>query len=80
MNEFPSQVLKLVTMAVEEDMGPGDITSDSTIDQTARGEAIIVARQELVCCGLGLIPIIFDRIGGGVSGPLLFRDSLSASH
>jgi nicotinate-nucleotide pyrophosphorylase (carboxylating) len=74
MTEFPQQVLNLIEMAVDEDLGPGDITSDGTIDRAAEGEAVIVTRQPLVCCGLDLITIVFDRFGGGVSVRLLAAD------
>jgi len=74
MTEFPRQVLDLVDMAVGEDLGKGDITSDFTIDPAAQGEAVIVARQPLVCCGLDLLPVIFGKVGPGVSVDLLAED------
>lgn len=77
MPEFPRHVLDLVRMAVEEDVGPGDITSDAVIDGAAAGEAVIVARQPLVCCGLDLVPIIFEEIGQGVSVRRLIDDGNS---
>jgi nicotinate-nucleotide pyrophosphorylase (carboxylating) len=71
MTEFPQHVLDLIRMAVEEDLGPGDITTEATIDRDAPGEAVILARQPLVCCGLGLVQAIFDEVGQGVSTGLL---------
>jgi nicotinate-nucleotide pyrophosphorylase (carboxylating) len=79
MTEFPQHVLNLIKMALEEDLGSGDITSDATIDRTAEGEAIVIARQPLVCCGLDLVQIIFKKIGQGVSMRLLAGDGDSVA-
>jgi len=66
MPDLPDHVLGLIRMAVEEDLGAGDITSEATLDRDAIGEATIVARQPLVCCGLDIVPVVFDEVGPGV--------------
>jgi nicotinate-nucleotide pyrophosphorylase (carboxylating) len=67
MSDLPEQVLKLIDLAIEEDIGPGDVTSEAILDRGAAGRAIIIARQPLVCCGLDIVPIIFQKMGEGVS-------------
>jgi nicotinate-nucleotide pyrophosphorylase (carboxylating) len=44
----------LVKIAVAEDVGGGDITSKLTIASNAVGSAKLVARQELVVCGMDI--------------------------
>lgn len=44
----------------------GDVTS-ALLRPGLRGKARIVARERLVLCGLGLVPVILDAYGGAVS-------------
>ena len=37
----------LIDMALSEDIGPGDITTDYLIDEFATGDAVIVAKENL---------------------------------
>ena len=67
MPDLPETVRRLVDMAMEEDLGPGDITSEATLGPDDRGEAFIVAREPLVCCGTRIVDLVFDRAGGRVS-------------
>jgi nicotinate-nucleotide pyrophosphorylase (carboxylating) len=60
-------VRALVARALEEDIGPGDITTDLTVPADARAVGVYWARQPLVVAGLGLLPEIFAQRGGGVS-------------
>ncbi|HHL39645.1 MAG TPA: carboxylating nicotinate-nucleotide diphosphorylase [Deltaproteobacteria bacterium] len=59
MEEF---VELLVRTAVVEDMGEGDITTDSVVDGRARGEAAIVARERLVLAGLFVAERVFRTV------------------
>jgi nicotinate-nucleotide pyrophosphorylase (carboxylating) len=67
MPDLPEQVYSLINMAIQEDIGPGDVTSEAILDREAKGEAFIIARQELVCSGLEIVPIVFEKVGQGVS-------------
>ncbi len=67
MPDLPDHVLKLIHLAVGEDLGAGDITSEATINKGSEGEATIVARQPLVCCGLDIVPAVFNEVGPGIS-------------
>ncbi len=65
-------ILKLVDLAVEEDIGTGDITTRLTVDLELRGEGTLRSKEELVVAGLPLIPLII----GKYSAELLFETSL----
>lgn len=57
----------LITMALAEDIGNGDITTELLIDPQQAGRAVILARQDLVCCGLDVAAQVYARINADVS-------------
>jgi nicotinate-nucleotide pyrophosphorylase (carboxylating) len=46
----------LLELALQEDKAAGDATTDYTIDPNLRATATIIAREDLVICGLGAVP------------------------
>jgi nicotinate-nucleotide pyrophosphorylase (carboxylating) len=56
----------LIAMALAEDIGSGDITTELLIDQKQPGRAVIIARQDLVCCGLNVVKDVYARINADV--------------
>jgi nicotinate-nucleotide pyrophosphorylase (carboxylating) len=52
-------VQELIASALAEDVGPGDVTVAATIPKNARGQAFIVAKQDLICAGLPLAERVF---------------------
>lgn len=79
----PAYLRRLVAMARDEDLGgaglrrrprrAGDVT---TLGQrlTGRGTADLVAREELVVCGLGLVPLVLAAYGRGCAVKPRVRD------
>ncbi|HEX8812278.1 MAG TPA: carboxylating nicotinate-nucleotide diphosphorylase [Terracidiphilus sp.] len=51
-----SRIDALLEQALVEDKAAGDLTTNLTIDPNLRAAASIVARQDLVVCGLGAVP------------------------
>lgn len=51
----------LVERALQEDIAAGDTTTRLTIDPALQATATVVARQDLIVCGLGSIPVFLDR-------------------
>jgi nicotinate-nucleotide pyrophosphorylase (carboxylating) len=51
-----SRIDTLLEQALVEDKAAGDLTTNLTIDPNLRAAASIVARQDLVVCGLGAVP------------------------
>lgn len=58
-------VSTLIDLALEEDLGRGDVTSSATIGPELRLRAQLVAREALVLAGLDVARHVFDRVGGG---------------
>lgn len=57
-------VRKLIEIALEEDAPAGDITSSATIPEGHRSKALIVAKEELLLCGVEVIQKTVE-IGAG---------------
>ncbi|HVU49481.1 MAG TPA: carboxylating nicotinate-nucleotide diphosphorylase [Polyangia bacterium] len=58
---YTPAVQRLLDLALEEDVGRGDVTSASVIDETQEAEADIISRERAVVCGLGLMEAVFTR-------------------
>jgi nicotinate-nucleotide pyrophosphorylase (carboxylating) len=52
----------LVTRALTEDLGAGDVTSAATLGADLEVEAVLEARQELVVCGGPLVAHVFHAV------------------
>jgi nicotinate-nucleotide pyrophosphorylase (carboxylating) len=56
-------LLDRVALALEEDLGPGDLTTEATVDAASISSAIIKAKEDLVLSGLDAVRAAFDAIG-----------------
>ena len=61
LSDIPS-VSTLIDLAIEEDLGRGDATTDSTVPAETAGEAIVIARADLVVAGVDVAAAVFQRI------------------
>lgn len=64
MSRFPPQAewQVLLDLALTEDIGPGDRTSQAVVDPLREGRARIEARADLVVCGLEVARAVFGRV------------------
>jgi nicotinate-nucleotide pyrophosphorylase (carboxylating) len=53
---------KLIDLALAEDIGPGDITTDNLVAAQAQGQGEIIAKQDLVIAGLDIAKRVFQRL------------------
>lgn len=53
-----------VWRALEEDIGPGDITSEACVPADRMAEGVFQAREALVVSGVELLPVIYHMRGG----------------
>lgn len=60
------QIVKAVTLALAEDLGPGDATTLATVPESARGAATMRTREKLVLAGIGLAEAAFRQLSPGV--------------
>jgi nicotinate-nucleotide pyrophosphorylase (carboxylating) len=54
----------LVARALAEDLGPGDVTTEAVVAGDRHFEAVLVAREPLVVCGLPVAARVFESLGG----------------
>lgn len=68
------QVEQIITLALNEDIGTGDITTLSTIpaDKTALGR--FVAKEDMILCGIDLAKHIFGRVDPSIELKANFTD------
>ena len=52
----------LIDLALKEDIGPGDITTDNIVPADDKGKGIIVAKQDLVIAGLKVAEKVFNAL------------------
>ena len=57
------RVAALLELAIREDVGGGDHTSEATVPAAARARGRFLAKERLVACGLPLAERVFARLG-----------------
>jgi len=72
-------VRTLIDLALEEDLGRGDVTTLAVIPTNATAKAKLVARQDLVLAGVGISTAVFKRIDSSVEAIHLFPDGQKVS-
>ena len=60
------EITRIVRAALDEDIGPGDVTSMATIDVKATARARMVAREPLVVAGLDVAEAVFREVNPGI--------------
>jgi nicotinate-nucleotide pyrophosphorylase (carboxylating) len=72
------QLRALVSAAIDEDLGHGDLTTESTVDPGLRGVGRLLAKQDLVVAGHGAARAVFAevdaRLGGATAYEVLAED------
>src|SRR5690348_726318 len=59
---LPPATLRLIDLALDEDLGRGDPTSEAIFPAGARAAGAIVAKQELVLAGVEVARAVFARV------------------
>lgn len=65
---------RIIQMALEEDLGPMDLTTDATVDPEKRGKAILLAREKLVLAGLPVFSRVFTFLSSEIELEYYFED------
>lgn len=59
---YPSAIDRIIDSALEEDLGPGDITTAALVDPFMKGKARVVAREEIILAGIEVFSKVFSRL------------------
>ncbi|HEY5657059.1 MAG TPA: carboxylating nicotinate-nucleotide diphosphorylase, partial [Myxococcota bacterium] len=68
----------LIELALEEDVGPGDVTTTLLVSEERSGEARIEAREPLVVCGLAVAEAVFRTHDPALAFECCTRDGARA--
>lgn len=63
---LPPAVSRLIDLALDEDLGRGDVTSESIFAAETQGRAVMLAKTDLVLSGLDVAQAVFQRVDGRV--------------
>ena len=55
------EIRGLISRALAEDIGPGDVTTESCVPAGAQAEGFFLTREPLVLAGLPLLELVYDR-------------------
>mgnify|MGYP003349523465 CR=1 FL=1 len=69
------EIHDIVRLALAEDIGPGDITTNLTVSAEARATGRMRAKQDLTLAGIELVPVIFEAIAPGACRCELLHNS-----
>jgi nicotinate-nucleotide pyrophosphorylase (carboxylating) len=72
------QVLNLVRLALEEDIGSGDVTSLSLVPDSANARAVIISRNEYVISGIHVANAVFHEMDPNLKTHCLVPDGRNA--
>jgi len=54
---------RIIRLALEEDLGAGDVTTTAIVDPDLRGEAYLIAREKLVLAGMPVFKRVIHELG-----------------
>jgi nicotinate-nucleotide pyrophosphorylase (carboxylating) len=74
MIELTPSVEALIDLALEEDLGRGDVTTSSVLQGSETAEAELVAREPLVLAGMAVAAAVVRRVDSAVTISLLASD------
>ena len=74
MQLLPSQVLRIVDAALEEDLAWGDPTTDSLIDPSLQATAYVVVKAGGIIAGLPVAALVFQRLDACIQTRVLIPD------
>ena len=69
-----NSIQHLIEIALKEDIGPGDITTDNLIDPQLKGKGFIIAKEPLVVAGLNVAKQVFQHLDSEVIFGSEFND------
>lgn len=64
---------ELVRLAIDEDLGHGDLTTDATVDAGALGSGTVLAKQDLVVAGHAAAVAVFAEVDRRLGGRVEYR-------
>ena len=79
MHLSPLEIDQFIDRALAEDVGRGDLTTLATIDADTTFKVAMVAREELVVCGIDIAMAVFHRHVAGIKTSVMVKDADKAA-
>src|SRR3954470_945164 len=76
---MPGSNIDPIDIALREDIGPGDITTDAFVSQTLSASARIVAREKAIVAGAQTAADVFQRVDPSLKIDILRADGCEVS-
>ena len=73
---YENQLNTLIDLALEEDIGGGDITSESLIPANLQAKTTILAKAEGVLAGVDLAKLVFIKVDPDLKFKALLKDGV----
>lgn len=77
---YLSPIDKIIDSALEEDLGPGDITTAALVDLSVKGEARLIAKEEIILAGIEVFSRVFSRLDPEIVVETKYRDGEAVSN
>lgn len=68
------QIDAIITRALEEDWGYGDWTTDLTVDARTRAQAELIAKEDLLVCGVDVAKAVFLKVDSSLNVSCLAKN------
>lgn len=68
------QVKAIINMALEEDIGTGDITTETTIPQDKKANGKFIAKEDMIICGIDIAKYVFSLVDPSINFVPNFKD------
>jgi nicotinate-nucleotide pyrophosphorylase (carboxylating) len=65
---------RIIECALEEDLGAGDITTSATVDPSAKGEARLLAKEEILLAGIEIFSRVLYRLDPEITVDYTYHD------
>ena len=73
---YENQLNTLIDMALDEDIGGGDVTSESLIPETLQAKTTILAKADGVLAGVDLAKLVFIKVDSDLKFKVLLKDGM----
>jgi len=69
-----ARIQEIINEALKEDIGSGDITTESLVDPDQRGTGKIIAKEPLILAGIEIVKSVFTALDGNTHFQCNFED------
>lgn len=76
MKPSVSRIKSIVTRALEEDVGTGDVTTEALISPSLKGKGIILAKSRGTLAGIHVAEIAFEQVDPSIRFERLIQDGM----